>query len=40
MTPEICTDLGGSSFLMGVITGMVASWVVIIYLSVIKKEDR
>jgi len=33
-------DFGSSSFLMGVITGMVASWVAIIYLSVVKKEDR
>lgn len=40
MLPEPCTDLGGSSFLMGVITGMVAAWVVIIYLSIIKKEDK
>jgi hypothetical protein len=36
----MCEDFGSSSFLMGAITGMVASWVVIIYLSVIKKEDR
>ena len=33
-------DFGSTSFLMGVITGMMASWVVIICLSVIKKEDR
>jgi hypothetical protein len=33
-------DFGSSSFLVGVITGMVASWLVIIYLSVVKKEDR
>jgi len=33
-------DFGSSSFLVGAITGMVASWLIVIYLSIIKKEDR
>jgi hypothetical protein len=36
----MCEDFGGSSFLIGAITGMVAAWIVVLYLSVIKKEDR
>ena len=40
MIPEPCTDLGGSSFLMGAITGMIASWAVIIYLALVTKEDK
>lgn len=39
MQPEPCTDWGTTSFLVGAITGMVASWVVIIYLTIMK-EDR
>lgn len=33
-------DFGSSSFLMGVITGMVTSWAVMIYVAIVKKEDR
>ena len=40
MTPEPCTDLGGSSFLMGAIAGMVAAWIIVIYLAVVKQEDK
>jgi len=36
----MCEDFGTSSFLMGAITGMVASWVVVIYLAIVKKEDN
>lgn len=40
MIPEPCTDYGSSSFLMGAITGMVAAWGIVIYLAIVKKEDR
>jgi len=36
----MCEDFGTSSFLMGAITGMVAAWVVVIYLAIVKKEDN
>lgn len=31
-------DFGSSSFLVGVITGMVTSWILIIYLAIVRKE--
>lgn len=40
MTPAVCSDLGGSSFLMGAITGMVTAWIIVIYLAIVKKEDN
>lgn len=40
MTEAVCSDLGGSSFLVGAITGMVAAWGIVIYLAIVKKEDR
>ena len=40
MTPEPCSDLGSTSFLMGAIAGMVAAWIVVIYLAIVKKEDN
>lgn len=40
MTPAVCSDLGGSSFLMGAITGMVTAWVIVIYLAIVKREDN
>ena len=36
----MCEDFGTSSFLMGAIGGMVASWAIVIYLAVVKKEDN
>lgn len=33
-------DFGSSSFLAGAIAGMVATWLVVIYISIVKKEDR
>jgi len=36
----MCEDFGSSSFLMGAITGMVAAWVIVIYLAVVKQEDK
>lgn len=33
-------DFGSSSFLIGVITGMVTTWVLAIYVSIVRKEDR
>lgn len=33
-------DFGSSSFLMGVITGMVTAWILVIYVSIVRKEDR
>lgn len=36
----MCEDFGTSSFLMGAISGMVASWAIVIYLAVLKKEDN
>jgi len=40
MQAEPCTDWGTTSFLIGTITGMIASWAVMIYVSIIRKEDR
>jgi len=36
----MCEDFGSSSFLIGAITGMVAAWVIVIYLAVVKQEDK
>lgn len=36
----MCEDLGTSSFLMGAIGGMIASWIIVIYLVIVTKEDK
>lgn len=40
MIPEPCTDWGGSSYLIGAATGMIASWLIILFVTVLRKEDK
>lgn len=40
MITETCTDFGGSSYLIGAVTGMIASWLIILFVTVLRKEDK